>query len=395
MLNATLSSAARSRQTKKEPQKEATSGTPPDVPIPISRRAPQQERRDRRYTDADFEKDLRQLGAKAFFERALWPDGLECPFCGSHDHDIERRENEKPMPYRCRVCREYYSIKSCTVMIHSKLDLETWTRAIYIYTSPRHTTQPLLGTDLADRLGVDEKTAFDIITRLNLAAGSDMFEAPLEETCELDVTELGGNLYRRKGGPHGKKLGRIKVIGVKGRASGQLRLRVIARYTKPVVRFFARRFVGKGQRLHIDAHASNLNIPDVDQHVVNHSKEFVNHADADACTNGIEAEWPILNRALAFVVRSVRFVVHLGGLQGRRNWRQMPHRDRINTLIAGMMGTHRCRVWLPPDELPPDQLPLPFEPIKQVCKHCNDMARRRSNAQAKRGAKQRKRKGKG
>lgn len=396
MHNPILSSVARSRQTEKEPQKEATSGTRPDVssvPIATSRKSPQQERRDRRLTDADFEHELKVRGPEAIFETALWPDGLACPFCDSDD--IERRKNQKPMPYRCRVCREHFSIKSATVMIGSKVSLEKWARGTHIYTAARHTTQPLLSTELADRLGVDEKTASDVITRLNLGAGSEMFETPLQETSEMDVTELGGHLYRRKKGPPGKKLGRLKVIGVKGRASGQLRLRLITKYTKIVVRSFVGRFVGRGMRLDNDKHRSNLGIPGVDQHVVNHSKQFVNRDDEDACSNSIESEWPLLNRALAFVSRSTKFAVHLAGYQGRRNLRRIPHRDRIDVVIAGMKGKHWCRVWLPPDEPPPDQLPLPFEPIKQVCKHCNDMDRRRSDAQAKREAKQRKRKGKG
>ena len=394
MYNLILSSVTRSRQTGKEPQK-ATSETLPEetlpdvssVPITTSRKSPQQERRDRRLTDADFEKELRERGATAIFEAALWPDGLVCPFCGSDR--VERRENRNPMPYRCRACREYFSIASWTVMTGSKLPLETWARAIYIYCSPRHTTQPVLSTELADRLGVDEKTSSDLLIRLNLAAGSQ-FEPPLEESSELDVTELGGKLYRRKGRPRGKRRGRIKVIGVKGRDSGQLRFRQIIRYTKTAVRSFAGRFVGKWRRLDTDNHPSNRGIPDVEQHLANHSQAFVNRDDADACTNGIEGEWPLLNRALAFVSKGSLFALHLAGYQGRRNLRRIPHRDRIDVVISGMKWKHRCRGWLPPDEPPLGQLPLDFQPIQQVCGHCAAIARRRSKAQAKRDARQRK-----
>ena len=391
MYNLILSSVTRSRQTGKEPQK-ATSETLPDVssvPITTSRKSPQQERRDRRLTDAEFEKELRERGAPVIFEAALWPDGLVCPFCGSDE--VERRESQRPMPYRCRACREYFSIKSCTVMTGSKMSLEIWARAIHIYTSPRHTTQPLLSTELADRLGVDEKTSSDLLIRLNLAAGSQ-FEPPLEESSELDVTELGGKLYRRKGRPRGNRQGRIKVIGVKGRDSGQVRLRWIARYTKNAVQSFARRFVGKGRRLDSDSHPSNRGIPDVEQHLANHTKAFVNRDDDDACTNGIEGEWPILNRTLAFVSKGSLFALHLAGYQGRRNLRSIPHRDRIDVVISGMKGKHRCRCrgWLPPDEPPLGQLPLGFQPIQQVCGYCDDIARRRSKAQAKRDARQRK-----
>ena len=389
MLDAILSPKARSYQVRKEPQPADTSGTRPDVPstpATTSRKSPQQERREQRLTDKEFEQELDARGPDAIFEAALFPDGLKCPFCG--DNRIEYKNNERPMRYRCRVCREHFSIKSITIMHGSKLDLDTWLRAIYIYTSPRHSTQPLLSIDLAARLGVDEKTASGVIARLNQSAGADMFEAPLQETCEMDVTELGSKRKRRRGEPRGKNHGRIKVIGVKGRASGQVRLRLIARYTKTTVRKFVNRFVGRWVHIHVDAHASNRDIPGVNQHTVNHSHEFVNHADADACTNGIEGEWPVMSRVLAFVLRSSKFVMHLAGYQGRRNLRSLSHRDRIDALIVGMKGQHWCRDWLPPDKRTTGQLPLPFEPVQKICGHCHAMEHRRRKATANRSARQ-------
>ena len=322
----------------------------------------------------------------AIFEAVLWPDGLECPFCGSHR--IERKKNGKPMPYRCRDCREQSSIKSATIMIDSKLELDTWLRSIYFVTSRRHTTQPVRVADLAEYLGVDEKTASDVIARLNQVAAS-MFSDSLHETCELDVTEMRGKRQNRKGAASGMKRGIIKFLGVKGRDSGEMRLSVIERYTKDTVRAFAKRWVGNGEDLHNDAHPSHRNIPDVNQHTVNHSRQFVNRDDANAHTCFIDAEWPILHRALRHVLRSSHLPLHLAGYSGRRSLRKLTHRERIDAVIFGMKGLHWCREWEPLDKPTSGQLPLRLEPVRYVCRRCQDIARRREKAQARRAAKQR------
>ena len=38
----------------------------------------------------------------------------------------------QPMPYRCRACRQYFSVRKGTVMQSSKLGLQKWAIAIYL-----------------------------------------------------------------------------------------------------------------------------------------------------------------------------------------------------------------------------------------------------------------------
>ncbi len=39
------------------------------------------------------------------------------------------------MPYRCRACRKWFSVKAGTVMQSSKLGLQVWARASYLLTT--------------------------------------------------------------------------------------------------------------------------------------------------------------------------------------------------------------------------------------------------------------------
>ena len=48
--------------------------------------------------------------AEQWFIETRWPDGIGCPCCGSLN--VREIPNRKPMPYRCRDCRQHFSVKN-------------------------------------------------------------------------------------------------------------------------------------------------------------------------------------------------------------------------------------------------------------------------------------------
>ena len=56
--------------------------------------------------------------AEAWFVARRWPEGIRCPYCGSDS--VAVIANRKPMPYRCRACRQHFSVKTGTVLQSSK-----------------------------------------------------------------------------------------------------------------------------------------------------------------------------------------------------------------------------------------------------------------------------------
>ena len=69
--------------------------------------------------------------AVSCFESWYWPDGeIACLRCGSTN--VYRVESGRPMPYRCRDCRKYFSLKKGTAMGKSPLPLRLWGWAIYL-----------------------------------------------------------------------------------------------------------------------------------------------------------------------------------------------------------------------------------------------------------------------
>ena len=109
--------------------------------------------------------------AVAWFESIIWPDGRHCPKCGC----TETREvpKAKPMPYWCKGCRSYFSVKTGTAMQASKVPMRKWAIAIYLcLTSLKSVSSMKLQNDL----GVSQPTAWFMMHRIREAWGEDSDE---------------------------------------------------------------------------------------------------------------------------------------------------------------------------------------------------------------------------
>src|SRR5260364_42419 len=57
--------------------------------------------------------------ARTFFEERRWHGNLVCPHCSSVS--VATIKSGKPMPYRCKDCREHFGVRTGTVLSKSKL----------------------------------------------------------------------------------------------------------------------------------------------------------------------------------------------------------------------------------------------------------------------------------
>lgn len=87
--------------------------------------------------------------AEQWFADTRWPDGPQCPNCGSWR--IQSGAAHKTMPYRCRECRKRFSVRSKTVMAESKLGFQVWILAIYLLTTGIKGTSSNYTATLASR----------------------------------------------------------------------------------------------------------------------------------------------------------------------------------------------------------------------------------------------------
>ena len=165
--------------------------------------------------------------AAQWFERQVWPTGRCCGHCGS----VNTREvpKAKPMPYWCTDCRSYFSVRTGTVLAHSKVSLRKWVIAIYLdLTSLKSLSSMKLHRDL----GVTQSTAWFMLHRIREAWNheTETFAGPVE----VDETFMGGkranmsNAKRRELAGTGRgAVGKVAVVGAKDRATKRVVARVV------------------------------------------------------------------------------------------------------------------------------------------------------------------------
>ena len=91
------------------------------------------------------------------------------------------------MPFHCRACRQYFSVRTGTLLHASKLPLSKWALAFYLMSVNR---KGVSSVQLSKALGVTQKTAWHLEHRIReaWAIQSGKFEGPVE----VDETYVGG-----------------------------------------------------------------------------------------------------------------------------------------------------------------------------------------------------------
>jgi len=111
--------------------------------------------------------------ALARFKEVRWQHGAFCPHCGSSQiyHFSDHHT------YKCGQCRKRFSAKVGTIFEDTKVGLASWFVAVQLATeTPRGVTP----TELAQRIGVSQKTAVHMLNRLRQAAQTASFNQALE-----------------------------------------------------------------------------------------------------------------------------------------------------------------------------------------------------------------------
>ena len=156
----------------------------------------------------------------------IWPNGPVCPFCGTGN--VQAGIKHAEMTHRCRECsrKPMFTLKTKTIMARSKLDYQTWAISAYLLVT---NIKGISSMKLRRELGITQKSAWHLLHRLRKAfeVGTFTFEGPVE----ADETYMGGletNKHESKKLKAGRgTVGKTAVVGIKDRATGKIRAKVI------------------------------------------------------------------------------------------------------------------------------------------------------------------------
>jgi transposase-like protein len=105
--------------------------------------------------------------AREYLEKIQWPNGVVCPHCGVvGEHYQITGKSARPGLWKCKDCREQFTVTVGTVFERSKIKLNVWLQAVFLLCTSK---KGMSAHQLHRTLGVTYKTAWFMAHRIREA----------------------------------------------------------------------------------------------------------------------------------------------------------------------------------------------------------------------------------
>lgn len=288
-----------------------------------------------------------------------WPDGVvRCPTCGS-EHVTYLANQRRWKCYENHPLKQF-SLKVGTIFEDSPIGFEKWLPALWLLTNCKN---GISSYELGRALGVTQKTAWFMLSRLRLALQSEN-GGKLSGEVEADETYIGGkarNMHlskkQRLKVKRGRSIaGKVAVMALLERhdkTPSQVRLHVLHSLKRGHVQGIVRENVENGATLHTDAFSSYTGLTaDYVHNVIDHAEAYV---DGEVHTNGCENFWSLLKRAIRGTYVSIEpfhLFRYLDEQSFRFNNRVMNDAERFALALKGIINKRLTYTALTGSELP-------------------------------------------
>jgi transposase-like protein len=110
--------------------------------------------------------------ARTLLERLRWPDGPQCPRCGSGGALVfligGEKHNHREGLYQCKPCRKSFSVTVGTPLERLRLPLSTWVRAAHVfsYQAPGRTGHHSAEKPTLQKIQIELGVAYRTVLRM-------------------------------------------------------------------------------------------------------------------------------------------------------------------------------------------------------------------------------------
>ncbi len=231
--------------------------------------------------------------ARIYLEKQRWNSNVVCPQCDPGDKITARKGNRLGY-YRCRTCKEEFTVRTGTIFERSHVPLNKWLYAIYLLVTARKGISSL---QLSKELSVTQSTAWFMLGRLREACSGDL--GKLSGIVEVDETFMGGkskNMHKSKRLNAGRgTVGKTPVVGARQR-DGKVKAKPVTGTDSVSLQGFVADTVEPGSTVYTDDHPAYRGMTDMEHQAVKHS--LGEYVQGPIHTNSVESVWAVLKRSV-------------------------------------------------------------------------------------------------
>lgn len=248
-----------------------------------------------------------ELAAVEFLEHQRWGANPCCVHCGSVDvykmADAKTGERNSRYLWRCKDCKEQYTVRIGTVYEESRIELRHW---CYAFWRAATSKKGVAALEIKRHCQISYKSALFLMTRIRFAMAPDNPTIPmLSGDVEVDETYVGGKPRFKGVSKRGRGTSKTPVFAAVQR-NGQIRRRVVADVTGKTLKAAIKETVDPSARILSDEYQAYNGIgkdfSGGHATVCHGTKEYVRD---DIHTNTAESSHALLKRSIVGIYHNV------------------------------------------------------------------------------------------
>jgi transposase-like protein len=278
-----------------------------------------------------------ELAAVEFLEKQRWGNTPACVKCGSVEvykmKDAKTGERNTRYLWRCRDCKEQYTVRIGTVYEESRIELRHWCYAFWRACTSKKGVSAL---ELKRQCQISYKSALFLMNRIRFAMAPDDYRPQLTGIVECDEMYIGPRKPRFKGvsGP-GRSTTKQPVFCAVER-QGEIRRRVVADVTADTLQSAIREEVHSRARLMTDEYSAYRGLKNTweGEHstVCHRTNEY---ARGDVHVNTAESSHALVKRGIVGIYHNIsRDYLHRYLWQYDFLWNNRKMNDGDRTVLA-------------------------------------------------------------